>query len=51
MCKPVILALQRLRQENNELEASLGCIVRHCLKKIRNKTKQQQNMFAIDKQK
>jgi hypothetical protein len=33
---PVISALGRLRQENHELEASLGSIVRTCLK-IQNK--------------
>jgi hypothetical protein len=26
---PVIPALRRLRQEDNEFETSLGCIVRH----------------------
>jgi hypothetical protein len=29
----VILAHWRLRQEDGEIEASLGCIVRACLKK------------------
>jgi hypothetical protein len=31
---PVIPALRRLRQEDGELEASLGCTVRLCLKKF-----------------
>jgi hypothetical protein len=33
-CKPVILALGRLRQKDHEFEASLGCLMRLCLKKI-----------------
>jgi hypothetical protein len=32
----VIPAPQRLRQEAREFEASLGCIVRSCLKKVKN---------------
>jgi hypothetical protein len=34
-CKPVSLALRRLRQENLELEVSLGYIARLCLQKQR----------------
>jgi hypothetical protein len=37
---PVIPALRRLRQEDCTVRASLGCILRHCLK---NKTKQNKN--------
>jgi hypothetical protein len=34
----VILALASLRQEDLELEHSLGCIARHCLKKHKAKS-------------
>jgi hypothetical protein len=30
---PVIPALRRLRQENHEFKASLGCMLRPCVKK------------------
>jgi hypothetical protein len=32
VCRPVILALQRLKQEDLEFEVKLGYIVRTCLK-------------------
>jgi hypothetical protein len=32
---PVILALRKLKQENSEFQASLGYMVRPCLKKER----------------
>jgi hypothetical protein len=34
---PIIPALQRLRQEDDELEASLSYMVRLCLKKSKRK--------------
>jgi hypothetical protein len=37
VCMSVIPALQRLRQENRELETRLGCGVRPCLKKVKIK--------------
>jgi hypothetical protein len=40
-CTPVITALERLRQEDLEFQASLSDIVRHCLKKP-NQTKPNQ---------
>jgi hypothetical protein len=39
-CRPVILALLKLRQEDGELEASLGYIVIPYLKKPKPKPKQ-----------
>jgi hypothetical protein len=44
---PGIPALKRLRQENLELKASLGYMVRACLQK-QNKTTKQVQSFAID---
>jgi hypothetical protein len=36
----IIIALGRLREEGNKFEASLGCIVRPCLKKrVKNQKK------------
>jgi hypothetical protein len=36
---PIIPALGRLKQEDHKFEASLGYIVRSCLKKKKNKRK------------
>jgi hypothetical protein len=36
-CTPIILALGKLRHENRELQAILGCISRPYLKKRRKK--------------
>jgi hypothetical protein len=35
---PIVPTLRRLRQEDREFEASLGYIVRHCLKIEKKKT-------------
>jgi hypothetical protein len=36
-CTTIILALGRLRQEDGEIQANPGCIVRPCLKKKKEK--------------
>jgi hypothetical protein len=40
-CKPIILTLRRLRQEDCEFEDSLGYIKRYCLNTPRKKKNQQ----------
>jgi hypothetical protein len=35
---PIISAFRTLRQEDQELQVSLGCTVRHCLKKKKKKS-------------
>jgi hypothetical protein len=37
--RPLILVLRRLRQEDHEFKATLGCTARHCLKKKKKKKK------------
>jgi hypothetical protein len=37
-CRPVILALRKLRQENHKFKVSLGYVVRSCLKKKKDKS-------------
>jgi hypothetical protein len=40
---PVIPGLRRLRQENHEFQASLGYIVRACVKKQKPEREREQN--------
>jgi hypothetical protein len=39
-CRPTIPALRRWRQEDLELQAGLGYIVRTCFKKLKKKKKE-----------
>jgi hypothetical protein len=41
--KTIIPALRRLRQEDGEIEANLGCIVRPCLRKSKIKKEGRKN--------
>jgi hypothetical protein len=42
---PLIPALQRLKQEDGEFQATLGCIVRPCLKMTTTKPRK---LFSIE---
>jgi hypothetical protein len=41
---PVILALGRVRQENQEFKASLGCMARPCLKEKKERRKEEREV-------